>query len=184
MFKRRLFEPDTNTEFLVMLFGLKNALAAFMDLMNRIFKPFLDKFIIIFIDDILVYSKNEKEHQQHLRVTLQTLREHELFAKFSNYEIWMTKVHFLGHVVSQDGIQVDPQKVEAIAKWQRPTTMTEMQSFLILAKYYHRFVKDFSRMSAPLTKLMHKGENFLWNDNCEANFQKLKECLTSAPVLA
>ena len=113
-------------EFLVMPFGLTNAPAAFMDLMNRVFKPYLDKFIIVFIDDILVYSKSKEEHVQHLKITLQTLRENQLYAKFSKCDFWMTKVHFLGHVVSQEGIQVDPQKVEAVSKWSRPTTVTEI----------------------------------------------------------
>ena len=171
-------------EFLVMSFGLTNAPAAFMDLMNRVFKPFLDKFVIVFIDDILVYSKSEEEHAQHLRIALQTLRENQLYAKFSKCDFWMTSVTFLGHVVSENGISVDPNKIEAIQSWPRPTSVTEIRSFLGLAGYYRRFVKDFSRLAAPLTKLTRKNEKFEWTDQCERSFEQLKECLTTAPILA
>ena len=143
-------------EFLVMSFGLTNAPAAFMDLMNRVFRPFLDKFVIVFIDDILIYSKSLEEHGHHLQLVLQKLREHQLYAKFSKCEFWLDKVTFLGHVVSKEGIQVDPSKVEAVRSWPRPTTVTEIRSFLGLAGYYRRFVKDFSRIAAPLTRLTQK----------------------------
>ena len=171
-------------EFLVMSFGLTNAPAAFMDMMNRVFKPFLDQFVVVFIDDILVYSKSELEHEQHLRLTLQTLRKHKLYAKFSKCEFWLDSVAFLGHVVSKDGVSVDPQKVEAIQNWPRPTFVTEIRSFLGLAGYYRRFIKDFSKIAAPLTKLTQKHVAFQWNDLCEQSFQQLKDCLSSAPVLA
>ncbi|XP_029151508.1 uncharacterized protein [Arachis hypogaea] len=145
-------------EFLMMPFGLTNAPAAFMDLMNRVFKPFLDHFVIVFIDDILVYSKSEEEHEHHLRVVLQTLRNHKLYVKFSKCEFWLDQVAFLGHVVSKDGIKVDPKKVEAIQQWPRPTLVKEICSFLGLAAYYRRFAKDFSKISAPLTKLTQKND--------------------------
>ena len=131
-----------------MSFGLTNAPAAFMDLMNRVFRPFLDRFVIVFIDDILVYSRSEEEHAMHLRYVLQTLREHQLYAKFSKCEFWLDQVTFLGHVVSKDGIQVDPKKMEAVIDWSRPTKVTRVRSFLGLADYYRRFVKDFSKISA------------------------------------
>ncbi|XP_050222329.1 uncharacterized protein LOC126672422 [Mercurialis annua] len=171
-------------EFLVMSFGLTNAPAAFMDMMNRVFKPFLDQFVIVFIDDILIYSRSEEEHAFHLRTILQTLREHQLYAKFSKCEFWLDQVTFLGHVVSKDGIKVDPTKIEAVMDWQRPRSVTEIRSFLGLAGYYRRFVQDFSRISAPMTKLTQKGVKFEWTDKCEASFEKLKEILTTAPVLA
>ena len=170
-------------EFLVMSFGLTNALAVFMDLMNRVFRPFLDRFVIVFIDDILVYSKSEEEHAKHLRFVLQTLRDHRLYAKFSKCEFWLEQVAFLGHVVSKDGIQVDSKKIEAVAEWPRPTTVTEIRSFLGLAGYYRRFVKDFSKIAAPLTRLTQKNVKFVWIDRCEEHFQLLKDLLTTAPVL-
>ena len=170
-------------EFLVMSFGLTNAPAAFMDLMNRVFKPFLDKFIIVFIDDILVYSRSVEEHGVHLRVALQTLREKQLYAKFSKCEFWLEEVAFLGHVVSREGIHVDPSKVEALRNWPRPTTVTEIRSFLGLAGYYRRFVKDFSKVAMPMTRLTRKDVKFEWTDACEQSFQKLKDILTLAPVL-
>ena len=113
-------------EFLVMSFGLTNAPTAFMDLMNRVFHPYLDRFVIVFIDDILVYSRSKLEHERHLGLVLQTLRQYQLYAKFSKCEFWFSRVGFLGHVVSADGIYVDPQKVEAVASWEQPTTVTEV----------------------------------------------------------
>ena len=127
-----------------MSFGLTNAPAVFMDYMNRIFRPYLDKFVIVFIDDILVYSKTEEEHVEHLRTVLQILRDGKLYAKLSKCEFWKSEVKFLGHVVSKQGIAVDPAKVEAVMNWERPTSVTEIRSFLGLAGYYRRFIKGFS----------------------------------------
>ena len=126
--------------------GLTYAPATFMDLMNRVFRPFLDRFVIVFIDDILVYSTSEEEHALHLRLVLQTLREHQLYAKFSKCEFWLDQVAFLDHVVSGDGIQVDPNKIKAMTEWPRLTTVTEVRSFMGLADYYKRFEKDFSKI--------------------------------------
>ena len=141
-----------------------------MDLMNRVFRPFLDRFVIVFIDDILVYSTSEEEHALHLRLVLQTLRGHPLYAKFSKCEFWLDQVAFLGHVVSEDGIQVDPKKIEAITEWPRLTIITEVRSFLGLAGYYRRFVKDFSKIAASLTKPTQKNMKFVWTDRCEEHF--------------
>ena len=170
-------------EFLVMSFGLTNAPAAFMDLMNQVFCPYLDRFVIVFIDDILVYSRSELEHERHLGLVLQTLRRHQLYAKFNKCEFWLSRVGFLGHVVSADGIYVDPQKVEAVANWEKPTTMTEVRSFLGLVGYYRRFIEGFSKIAGPLHGLTRKGVKFEWTDRCEGSFQTLKERLTSTLVL-
>ncbi|KAJ9180944.1 hypothetical protein P3X46_009128, partial [Hevea brasiliensis] len=170
-------------EFLVMPFGLTNAPAAFMDLMNRIFHPYLDRFVVVFIDDILVYSKTREEHDEHLRIVLQTLREKKLYAKLSKCDFWLNEIAFLGHIVSADGIRVDPKKIEAVMEWKPPRNTTEVRSFLGLAGYYRRFVKGFSLIAAPMTKLLHKNVRFDWNDKCQTSFEKLKAMLTEAPVL-
>ncbi|KAA0059961.1 pol protein [Cucumis melo var. makuwa] len=168
-------------EFIVMSFGLTNAPAVFMDLVNRVFKDFLDSFVIIFIDDILIYSKTKAEHEEHLRQVLETLRANRLYAKFSKCEFWLKKVSFLGHVVSSEGVSVDPAKIEAVTNWPRPSTVSEIRSFLGLAGYYRRFVEDFSRIANPLTQLTRKGTPFVWSPACESSFQELKKKLVTAP---
>ncbi|KAL5838964.1 hypothetical protein ACOSQ4_011572 [Xanthoceras sorbifolium] len=170
-------------EFLVMPFGLTNAPAAFMDIMNRIFRPYLDKFVVVFIDDILVYSRTCEEHVEHLNIVLQTLRMNQLYAKKDKCDFWLTEVRFLGHMISQEGISVDPAKVEAVLQWERPTNVTEVRSFLGLAGYYRRFVENFSRIAMPLTQLTRKSVKFVWDEDCEASFMALKQRLTTAPVL-
>ena len=141
-------------EFLVMPFGLTNAPAAFMDLMNRVFHPYLDQFVLVFIDDILVYSKDAQEHEHHLRIVLQTLREKKLFEKLSKCDFWLKEVSFLGHIVSVEGIRVDPVKIEAIMNWKPPRNVPEVRSFLGLAGYYRRFVQGFSVITSSLTRLL------------------------------
>ncbi|GKD22218.1 putative reverse transcriptase domain-containing protein [Tanacetum coccineum] len=143
-------------EFTIMPFGLTNALAVFMDLMNRVCKPYLDKFVIVFIDDILIYSKTKEEHEVHLKLVLELLRKEKLYAKFSKCEFWLLEVHFLGHVVNQSGIHVDPRKIEAVRNWKAPTTPSEVRSFLGLAGYYRRFIANFSKIAKPLTSLTQK----------------------------
>ncbi|XP_057808622.1 uncharacterized mitochondrial protein AtMg00860-like [Salvia miltiorrhiza] len=154
-----------------------------MDLMNRVFHPYLDKFVVVFIDDILVYSRNEEEHREHLRTALQTLRDECLYAKFSKCEFWLKEVTFLGHIVSSEGIKVDPAKVEAVQGWRSPTTPNEIRSFLGLAGYYRRFIEGFSKIARPMTQLLRKGIKYNWTNECEESFQLLKEKLTTAPVL-
>ncbi|RVW49285.1 Transposon Ty3-I Gag-Pol polyprotein [Vitis vinifera] len=145
-------------EFLVMHFGLTNAPAAFMDLMNRVFKPYLDQFVVVFIDDILVYSNSREEHERHLSIVLQTLRDKQLYAKLKKCEFWLDKVSFLGCVVTKDGISVNPGKVDAISNWRRPNTVTEIRSFLGLASYYRQFIEGFSKIALPLTSdASHQG---------------------------
>ncbi|XP_024022581.1 uncharacterized protein LOC112091957 [Morus notabilis] len=166
-----------------MPFGLANAPAAFIDLMNRVFRPYLDQFVIVFIDDILVYSKTWEEHEQHLRIVLQTLREHQLYAKKEKCDFWLTEVKFLGHVISRQGISVDPSKIETVLQWERPKNVAEIRSFLGLTGYYRRFVKDFSSIAALMTRLPKKEVRFEWDADCEHAFQELRTRLTSAPIL-
>ena len=158
-------------EFLVMPFGLTNAPAAFMDLMNRVFKPYLDQFVVVFIDDILVYSRSREEHERHLSIVLQALRDKQLYAKLKKCEFWLDRISFLGHVVTKDGISIDLGKVDAVANWRKPGTVTEIQSFLGLAGYYSRFIEGFSKISLPMTKLTRKGVKFEWSNECERSFQ-------------
>ncbi|GJU77814.1 putative reverse transcriptase domain-containing protein [Tanacetum coccineum] len=170
-------------EFQVMPFGLTNAPAVFMDLMNRVCKPYLDKFVIVFIDDILIYSKNKEEHGEHLKTILNLLRSEKLYAKFSKCDFWLDSVQFLGHVIDSSGVHVDPAKIEAIKNWAAPTTPTEVRQFLGLAGYYRRFIKEFFLISKPLTKLTQKNKPYVWGDDEEEAFQTLKLKLCSAPIL-
>ncbi|KAI3680701.1 hypothetical protein L6452_35475 [Arctium lappa] len=171
-------------EFLVMPFGLTNAPATFMDLMNRVCSPFLDKYVIVFIDDILIYSHSKEDHEIHLRAILELLKREKLYAKFSKCEFWLKEVQFLGHVVSKDGIQVDPAKIEAIKGWEAPKSPSEVRSFLGLAGYYRKFIQDFSRIATPLTTLTRKNVKFIWVEAQKEAFGKLKESLSSAPILS
>ncbi|GJV58068.1 reverse transcriptase domain-containing protein [Tanacetum coccineum] len=170
-------------EFTVMPFGLTNAPAVFMDLMNRVCKPYLDKFVIVFIDDILIYSKTKEDHEVHLGLVLELLRNEKLYAKFSKCEFWLQEVHFLGHVVNQNGIHVDPSKIEAVKNWKTPTTPSEIRSFLGLAGYYRRFIANFSKIAKPLTSLTQKNQKYVWGVEQEEAFQTLKNNLCDAPIL-
>ena len=172
-----------NFEYTMIPFGLTNAPASFMDLMHRVFQPYLDQFFITFVDDILIYSQSEREHEYHLRIVLQLLRDHQLYSKFSKCEFWLTKVRFLGHIVSASRVSMDPEKAETMMSWERPKSIFEICSFLGLAGYYKRFIEDFSRLAAPMTKLTRKEVKFEWNDLCEKAFQELKRRLTSTPIL-
>ncbi|GJV05930.1 reverse transcriptase domain-containing protein [Tanacetum coccineum] len=170
-------------EFTVMPFGLTNAPAVFMDLMNRVCKLYLDKFVIVFIDDILIYSKTKEDHEVHLGLVLELLRKEKLYAKFSKCEFWLQEVHFLGHVVNQNGIHVDPNKIEAVKNWKTPTTPSEIRSFLGLAGYYRRFIANFSKIAKPLTSLTQKNQKYVWGVEQEEAFQTLKNNLCDAPIL-
>ncbi|GJT79735.1 putative reverse transcriptase domain-containing protein [Tanacetum coccineum] len=151
-------------EFQVMPFGLTNAPVVFMDLMNRVCKPYLDKFVIVFIDDILIYSRNKEEHADHLRIILELLKKEKLYAKFSKCDFWISIVQFLGHVIDSQGIHVDPAKIEAVKNWASPTTPTEIRQFLGLAGYYRRFIKDFSKIAKSLTELTQKNKKYIWGE--------------------
>ncbi|GKD91676.1 putative reverse transcriptase domain-containing protein [Tanacetum coccineum] len=151
-------------KFTVMPFGLTNAPAVFMDIMNCVCKLYLDKFVIVFIDDILIYSKSKEEHEVHLKLILELLEKEKLFRKFSKCEFWLQKVHFLGDVVNSEGIHVDPSKIEAVKNWKPPKTPTEICSFLGLVGYYRRFIANFSKIAKPLSMLTQKSKKFEWGD--------------------
>ncbi|GJT87656.1 putative reverse transcriptase domain-containing protein, partial [Tanacetum coccineum] len=171
-------------EFTVMPFGLTNAPAIFMDLMNRVYRPYLDKFVIVFIDDILIYSKTQEEHVEHLRLVLELLKKEKLYAKFSKCEFWLREVQFLGHVINGNEIHVDPSKIEAVKNWKAPRTPTEVRSFLGLAGYYRRFIENFFKIAKSLTILTQKSRTLNWGEEQELAFHTLKDNLCNAPVLA
>ncbi|GJX31597.1 putative reverse transcriptase domain-containing protein [Tanacetum coccineum] len=171
-------------EFQVMPFGLTNAPAVFMDLMNQMCKPYLDKFVIVFIDVIMIYSKSKQKHEEHLKLILELLKKEQLYAKFSKCEFWIPKVQFLGHVIDSQGIHVDPAKIKSIKYWASPKTATEIHQFLGLASYYRRFIKGFSKIAKLMTKLTQKKVKFDWGDKEETTFQLIKHKLCSAPILA
>ncbi|WVZ85221.1 hypothetical protein U9M48_032169 [Paspalum notatum var. saurae] len=170
-------------EFTVVSFGLTNAPAYFMNMMNMIFMKELDQCVVVFIDDILIFSKTREEHEQHLRIVLDKLRENQLYGKFSKCDFWLEKVAFLGHVLTAEGVSVDPKKVEAVSNWKTPRNATEIRSFLGLAGYYRRFMENFSKIAKPMTGLLKNNRPYEWDDKCEGSFQLLKEKLTTAPVL-
>jgi hypothetical protein len=170
-------------KFTVMSFGLTNAPAYFMYLMNKVFMEYLDKFVVVFIDDILVFSKNKVGHEEHLWLVLEKLWEHKLYAKFSKCQFWLKEVAFLDHVLSEGGVYVDPGKVKDMLEWEPPQNVSDIRSFLGLAGYYRRFIKDFSKIDKPMTRLLEKGKGFKWSEECQASFEELRKRLTSAPVL-
>jgi hypothetical protein len=166
-------------EFTVMSFGLTNAPAYFMNLMNKVFMEYLDRFVVVFINDILIYSRNESDHEQHLRLVLQKLRDNQLYAKYSKCEFWIGEVPFLGHIISNRGISVDPAKVKEIVAWSIPTTVAEIRSFLGHVGYYRRFIEGFSKIAKPMTSLMEKGREFKWDEKCQESFDQIKKRLMS-----
>jgi hypothetical protein len=171
-------------EYLVMSFGLTNTPTHFMYLINYVFMEEFDKFVVVFIDDILVFSKGRKEHEEHLRMVLQRLHDYQLYAKFSKCEFWLSKVPFLRHVISSEGISVDLSKVQEVLDWKLPRTVHQDRSFLGLASYYHRFIPNFSKIAKPITDLLKKEDMFVWNAKRDEVFQTLKKLLTTSPVLA
>ncbi|GJS90226.1 putative reverse transcriptase domain-containing protein [Tanacetum coccineum] len=170
-------------KFTTMPFGLTNAPVVFMDLMNRVCKPYLDKFVIVFIDDILIYSKTKEDHEVHLKLVLKRLRKERLYAKLSKCEVWLQEVHFLGHVVNLNGIHVDPSKIEAVKNRKAPTTPSEIRSFLGLAGYYRHCIANFSKIAKPLTLLTQKNKKYEWGAKQEEALQTLKDNLCNALIL-
>ncbi|KAD4180248.1 hypothetical protein E3N88_28839 [Mikania micrantha] len=155
-----------------------------MDLMNQVCKPYLDKFVIVFIDDILIYSKTQEEHTDHLRRVLELLKKEQLYAKFSKCDFWIREVRFLGHMVNKKRIHVDLANIEAIKSWTTPKTPTKVRQFLGLAGYYMRFIEGFSKIAQSLNSLTHKEKKFEWGEKQEAAFDLLKQKLCSAPILS
>jgi hypothetical protein len=143
----------------------------------------LDKCVIVFIDDLLVFSKTAEEHAEHLRIVLGKLRQHQLHAKFSKCKFWMEEVAFLGHVLSAKGVAIDPSKIEEVSNWQSPKSVIEIHSFLSLARYYRWFIENFSKIAKPMTELLKSNTPFVWLDKCEASFQELKTRFTTTSVL-
>ena len=176
------FRTNEYYEFLVIPFGLTNAPTAFLDLINRVFNQYLNQFVVVFIDDILVYLRSREEHEFHLNILLQTLRDKQLYAKLNKCEFWLDRVSFLGNVVSKDDILVDLGKADVVVYWKKPT-MTETRSFLGLVGYYKRFIEGFSKISLPLTRLTQKGVKFEWSNDCEHSFKELKNILVTTPIL-
>jgi hypothetical protein len=158
-----------------MSFGLTNAPAYFMYLMNKVFMEYLDKYMVVFIDDILIYSKDEEEHEKHLHLVLHKLRDHQLYAKMSKCEFWLKEVLFLGHVLSEGGISIDPSKIEDVFSWNTTISVFDIHSFLGLAVYYRRFIEGFYKISKPMTELLGKDKKFEWSAKSEASFQEFKK---------
>jgi hypothetical protein len=153
-------------EFIVMSFGLTNAPAYFMNLMNKVFMEYLDKFVVVFIDNILFYYKNDSDHEEHLRMVLQKLLDNQLYAKYSKCEFWLDEIPFLGHIISKGGISVDPANVTTIVGWKIPSSVMEVRSFLGLEGYYRRFIEGFFKIAKPMTSLLEKGKEFKWTHEC------------------
>src|SRR5579863_2145274 len=171
-------------EFVVLPFGLTNAPATFMTLMNDIFQEYLDDFVIVYLDDILIYSRTQKEHLGHIRKVLDILRRHKLYAKIKKCDFITEKVEYTGHYITPNGIMVDPRKIEAVQQWPTPKNVPEVQTFLGLANYYRKFVEKFSAIASPLTTLLYKDKDFEWTEEQQKAFEILKEKLTTALVLA
>jgi hypothetical protein len=155
----------------------------FMYLMNKVFMDYMDKFVLVFIDDILVYYKTEEEHEEHLRLVLEKLKANQLYDKFSKCEFWLTQVAFLDHVISAGGVSVAPGKVRDVLNWKPPMNVSGIHSFLVLAGYYCRFIQDLSKLAKPMTWLLEKGNVFKWTRDCQVNFEELKKRLTTTRVL-
>ena len=170
-------------EYLVTPFGLTGAPGCFQTLMNNIFRPHLDKFVLVYLDDILIYSKTREDHLKHLRTILQILKEHQLYGKLSKCKFLCHSLEYLGHIISEKGIQVNSKKIEAVQKWEAPRNVKQIQSFLGLCNYYRRFVKDFATIATPLSNLTRKDTPFQWGPSQRNAFDELKRRLTEAPVL-
>ena len=171
-------------EFLVLPFGLTNAPGTFMHLMHQTFREYLDDFVLVFLDDILIFSKTLEEHERHVKAVLDKLRASKLYAKESKCEFFKTEVEFLGHMVGRDGVRMMDDKVKAISEWPTPTKVGDVRAFLGTAGYYRKFIRDFSSIAAPLTELTKDAVKFEWTAKQQSAFDKLKSAMQSGPVLA
>jgi hypothetical protein len=176
--------PFGHYQFKVLSFGLTNAPAIFQGVMNRIFQQHLGKFVLVYLDDILVFSKTQEEHLEHLRKVFELLRENKLFAKLTNCRFAKSELEYFGHVVGKDGIKVDPQKIETVTTWARPNDVSQLRSFLGLNNYFRRFIQGYSTLVAPLTHLTRKDVKYIWTEQCQESFEGVKYALTHAPVLS
>lgn len=170
-------------EYLVMPFGLTNAPCTFQGLMNHVFAPVLRKFLLVFFDDILIYSKNWEEHLLHMDTAFTILRHQQLYLKKSKCTFGATRIEYLGHFISREGVSTDPTKIKAVESWPPPKNQKQLRSFLGLANYYRRFIQGYSIISRPLTLLLRK-DGFSWDTDASTAFELLKQALVSAPVLA
>ena len=176
--------PFGHYQFKVLSFGLTNAPSTFQATMNDIFRPYLNKFVVVYIDDILVFSKTHEEHLRHLRLVFQALKDNDFKVKLAKCEFERPEVKFLGHVVGQEGVKVDNDKIAVIEQWPRPTNIRAVRSFMGLAQYFRKFIANFSKTASPLTNLTKKDVPFQWDDLCQESFNSIKYALTHAPVLA
>jgi hypothetical protein len=170
-------------EFKVMSFGLTNAPTTFQATMNQLFRPYLRKFVLVFFDDILIYSKTWKEHMKHLEQVLSLLEKNQFYAKLSKCSFGKEEVEYLGHVISREGVKVDPDKIKAITEWPKPKNISKLRGFLGLTGYYRRFIKNYAHLTTPLSNLLKKN-SFKWDNNAEECFETLKRVMSSTLVLA
>ena len=176
--------PFGHYQFKVLSFGLTNAPATFQGVMNRIFQQHLGKFVLVYLDDILVFSKTQEEHLEHLRKVFEILRENKLFAKLTKCRFAKSELEYLGHAVGKDGIKVDPRKIETVTTWARPNDVSQLRSFLGLSNYFRRFFQGYSTLVAPLTHLTRKDVKYIWTEQCQESFEGVKYALTHVHVLS
>ena len=183
LLRRRFRTPFGHYQFKVLNFGLTNAPATFQGVMNHVFHKFIGKFILVYLDDILIISKNEEEHASHLAQILQILQENQFYAKMSKYHFGKSELHYLEHAMGKGGIKVDPKKIEIVAKWHRPLEVGQLRSFLGLCNYFRRFIHGYSTLVAPLTFLTRSTIKYIWTNECEPALENVRCALTHAPVL-